>query len=1056
MPHRRSDHAARRPGMSAEERRRLKWLVGSAVGLILVWAGVWYANHRLMQQRMVLDAREAAERGDFPSAWQLIGPALSQSDPPADVLLVAGVAALGLKRPQEALQYWEQIPDDGSEEAVQARIESGKCLFMVTRRLTDAERMLQRAVKQDPRRSEVHDYIAFILGLCGRSWELIPHRLAMIALDRVEPMHLYVLSLASAAIENPELLEPYARSAPDDPGPLLGLSRLAYEDRNYEQAAEYARAAVERDPSSGEAYAKQGRALFQLQSASELRGWLATVPAAADSHPEIWALRGSVALRLHEEDVALRCYWEAARRDANHQAAIYQVGRLLANAGRNAEAAPFLTRANGLQEYINAVKIAMNMVTAEEVRHAAELAERLGLVWESYGWLQLLGRKNALTETDQVAMQRLRSRFATTFPPVRRNLEEVNPALAIDLSDLPLARPPQVAAADSNSAPSSVVTASSPAGTSTTGSASPSVHERPSTALAGSAVASQPASTANAVVTNGRRPSLMKTESATSGGLQVTPKLVDQAAERGLVFQYFNAGNPQRDIRYMYEFTGGGLGVLDHDLDGWPDIYCTQGCAWPPEKETGEHLDQLFQNRDGNRFVNVTNAAHLQETGFGQGVAVADYDDDGFPDLWVANIGANRLLHNQGDGTFAVVELPADIAGNEWTSSMLMADVNRDGWCDLLAVNYLGGDDVFTLRCGLTGVCLPQKFPGVPDRLSLGTGEGRFVDASQSAGVALESGKGLGVVAADFMGDGSLDIFVANDSVANFFYRLSEPAPNTRFREEAFIAGVAMNEEGKAEACMGVACGDADGDGRLDLYVTNFYLESNTFYRQEEGGTFSDSTQSAGLRDPSLPMLGFGTQFFDLENDGWLDLFVANGHIGDFRAEKIPFQMSPQLYRNLGQGQFTDQSATAGSFFTRPCLGRAVAVTDWNRDGADDLLVGHLDQPLALLTNQTPHGRFLRLQVRGTTAPRDAVGAIVKVTSGERRWVRQITAGDGYQSTNSRCLLFGLGEVKQVDQITVQWPSGHEESFGPRPVDSHWLLIEGGRSFSLQSSPTAN
>ena len=1052
MTNRNSERTARRSGVfSLEERRRLKWLLGVAGSLLVVWLIVWYANGRLAEQRMVLDAREAVEKGEFQAAWRLVEARLSQADPPADVLLVGGVAALGMKRPESALELWSQIEDDGSAEAVQARIEAGKCLLLVVRRPSDAERMFQRAIKQDPRRNEAHDFVAFILGLCGRSWELIPHRLAMIALDRVEPMHLYVLSLASAAIENPELLEPYSRSAPDDPGPLLGLSRLAFEERDYERAAEYAKAAVERDPNSVEAYAKQGRALFHVRSPQELRRFLATVPASADSHPEIWALRGTVALRLNEEDVALRCFWEAARRDANHQAAIYQIGRLLSNAGRNSEADPFLQRANQLQEYINAVKIGMNLVQAVEVRHAADLAEKLGLLWEAYGWLQLLGRMNAITDSDQAALSRLRSRFSKSFPPTHRNLDESNPALAIDLSSFPLARAPLIAATDRPQP--SIGNRSDQAANATATSAK---EPTPAAQLASGATAardgSPPTGTASSGATAmaaGRAASGLR--AAAGSASRVEPRLVDEATERGLAFQYVNGGNPRQDIRFMYEFTGGGVAVIDYDLDGWPDVYCTQGGSWPPAQASGDDIDQLFQNRDGQRFVNVTAAAQIQESGFGQGVAVGDYDEDGFPDLWVANIGANQLWHNQGDGTFQVVELPADVVGKEWTSSTLMADVNRDGWCDLLAINYLGGDDVFTLRCGQTGVCLPQKFPGVPDRLAIGSGEGQFTDVSESAGVALSTGKGLGVVGADFTGDGSLELFVANDSVANFFHRLVEPAPHTRFREEAFVTGVAMNEEGKAEACMGVACGDADGDGRIDLYITNFYLESNTFYRQEEDGTFSDATQSSGLRDPSLPMLGFGTQFFDLENDGWLDLFVTNGHIGDFRAEKIPFQMPPQLYRNLGQGQFIDQSAAAGPFFARPCLGRAVAVIDWNRDGADDLLVGHLDQPLALLTNRTAAERFLSLQLRGTSAARDAVGAIVRVTAGTRTWVRQITAGDGYQSANSRCLVFGLGAVETVDKVTVQWPSGVEESFGSRPVDSHWLLQEGGRAVSLST-----
>ncbi|MBW3599040.1 MAG: CRTAC1 family protein, partial [Planctomycetes bacterium] len=317
---------------------------------------------------------------------------------------------------------------------------------------------------------------------------------------------------------------------------------------------------------------------------------------------------------------------------------------------------------------------------------------------------------------------------------------------------------------------------------------------------------------------------------------------------------------------------------------------------------------------------------------------------------------------------------------------------------------------------------------------------------TQEAGIVLPDGKGLGIVAGDFAGEGRVSLFIANDTTPNF-YLVNQAAPGERpqFADRALIAGLGLNEEGRTEACMGVAAGDADGDGRLDLFITNFESDSNTLYRNTDGRLFLDATRDARLREPSLPMLGFGTQFLDADLDGRLDLVVANGHIDNFGAGAAAYQMPPQFFHNLGAGRFAEAKAeTLGSYFQGRYLGRGLARCDWNGDGREDVVISHLDAPAALVTNRTtPAGNSLSIRLSGVTSARDAIGAVVRAKAGDAVLVRQLTAGDGYQASNQRTLHFGLGDRDRVDELTIHWPSGQIDTAEGLEAGRGYLFIEG-------------
>jgi hypothetical protein len=366
-------------------------------------------------------------------------------------------------------------------------------------------------------------------------------------------------------------------------------------------------------------------------------------------------------------------------------------------------------------------------------------------------------------------------------------------------------------------------------------------------------------------------------------------------------------------------------------------------------------------------------------------------------------------------------------------------------------VGYVQGEHVFDRPClmpdGSPRLCTPHEFPAAPDHLYLNLGDGRFADVSVEAGLDVPDGKGLGVVAADFDGSGRLSLFVGNDAVPNFLFvnETSAPGAPPRFREQGLATGVAVDGEGRSQACMGIAAGDADGNGRLDLYVTNFRNEANTLYLQHDALVWVDDTRRAGLHEASFDLLGFGTQFLDADLDGRPDLVVTNGHVGDLRRHGVPYQMRPQFFRNVGRGRFVElEGAAAGPFFQGEYLGRGLARLDWNRDGRPDFVVQHLESPAALVTNRTARpGHFLTLELTGTVSARDALGATVSLQAGGQTQTAQLCAGDGYLASNQRQLFFGLGAATTIERLEVAWPSGHKSVFTQLDADQELHLIEG-------------
>ena len=525
-----------------------------------------------------------------------------------------------------------------------------------------------------------------------------------------------------------------------------------------------------------------------------------------------------------------------------------------------------------------------------------------------------------------------------------------------------------------------------------------------------------------------------------------TPVFREVASEAGVSFQHYNGADPTGERVYMFELSGGAAVVLDYDGDHWPDLYLTQGTSFPVDPAEHQWRDRLFRNLGDGTFEDVTEEAGLAEYGLTQSAAAGDMDNDGDPDLFIANLGRNVLYSNNGDGTFTQVDLPDEVAGNVWSSGCGWGDLDGDGFDDVYVVNYLGGPELFTRVCthnGKPAQCHPRLFPGEQDQLLMNDGRGGFRDETNL--IRTNNGKGLGLILADLDGDADMDVFVSNDSVANFAFR-NQLADTGTFglSEEAMLMGLAFDERGWEQACMGIAAADVENDGLLDLFVTNFYREANTLYRQATPGVFVDATRAANLRDSSWLAMGWGTQFLDFELDGDMDLVIANGHLNDLRDEDKAYQMPTELHVNSGGRFEMVPAADLSDYFRREHLGRSVARWDFNRDGLEDFCVSHVDQPIAILRNETPDaGHGLSVQLSAVRTARDAFGSVVEARCGDVVYRQQLTSGCGFAAGNQRQLVFGLGAADKVDELTIHWPSGNTDTYRDVPAGQQVRFIEG-------------
>ena len=573
----------------------------------------------------------------------------------------------------------------------------------------------------------------------------------------------------------------------------------------------------------------------------------------------------------------------------------------------------------------------------------------------------------------------------------------------------------------------------------------------------------------------------------------LVPLLVDVADQMGVAAEFHADMVPER--YFLPEIMGGGAAWIDVDQDGWLDLYLMNGCQLrdprlenappsdgkpvvdlpatggssvtqqsqvqpggnPTPSAAGAGQDQastaprvytnrLFLSRGGRSFVDVTQLSRTGDTAYGQGCAVGDFNADGFPDLYLTNYGANVLLQNNGDGTFMDATAKAGVGDAAWGTSTAWFDVDGDDDLDLYVVNYLDVTYDNRLMCPIhkkPAYCGPSHYDALPDRVYVNQGNGSFVDAAEKLGLLRPGGKGLAINVLDLDDDLRPEVYVANDMKPNFLYTRTreDQKQGTRYRDAATAGGCAVSDTGQNEASMGIACGDFDGDGRCDIFLTHFYTHKNTLYRNLGSLMFDDNSRRSRIAASSYQTLGFGTVPLDVDRDGALDLFIVNGNV--LGPHQAPNQMQAQLMHNDGRGRFEDVSAHSGAYFHEMILGRGAAAGDFDNDGDTDLVATHLDRRTALLENRTfPERHFFGLTLC-TPSRVPPVGGRIVVVRDDQRIVCPIAAGGSYLSRSDSRILVGLGEKDEPIQLEIFWPSGRRDEFRDLAVDRYWRIMEG-------------
>lgn len=938
-------------------------------------------------QDLARAARLQLAKGDLAAARSSAERALQLSDTPSIRLIAAKTTAA--EDPPLAIAHLDQIADDHPVAVDALPLRVRLCLEHPPLK-PQAESALRRLLGVAPGDHVARRQLGFLLALQGRQDEALSCWLANVQAGTFSVDELCWLAAAERPLTDDADFR--AVTADDPPATVLTAVHALAHDYQSARALKLLRQFLPKHADCLPAWEQLG---LLLQSAGQpLDEWERGLPPEASRSSVVWKIRGQWARRHGDTRLAAMCFRRSLVLQPNQSAVCHQLSQCCERLG--------------------------------QIEHAAQLKQRTELCLQAV----TLGKK--LAEQHPPYDVSLVQKLANTLESLGRHTEAVAWCAVAGQQQVPDAWPVKMRTRLRHSARQSAQLAT---GQSTQRSAVQNgwvvAEAHPATWLANFDVAWEPP------------PDMAPSAPATPATSSVQWKNV--SAELGLTLSYQFGTPPDQPQRRLFEFTGGGLAVLDFDGDGWPDLYATQAGHQPPFTPQSQFHDHLYRNKRGVQFDEIGAIAGLINARFGQGVAAGDINNDGFPDLYVANIDGNQLFVNNGDGTFTDVTASSGIGHSGWTTSCAIADLDCDGLPDLYDLTFV--KEAYDKVCPVNGVphsCIPGELPADDNVFWRGTGDGHFENATHEAQLTAPKGDGLGLVIGR-IADAPLSVFVANDGRPNFLFEAGgslSKSVDTRYVNRASAAGVAVDSLGQAQACMGIAAADFDGDEQIDLYVTNFYSESNTLYRQLAAGVFADETSAFRLTEPSRAVLGFGAQALDADNDGWPDLLVANGHVDDFTADGIPYRMPAQFYHNQQGQHFSLATADrSGPFFAQPTLGRSVVRWDFNRDGLPDAVVGRLDEPIAVLANSTSTThRSVSVRLVDVQSARDAVGAVVVCTVGGRRLRAALTAGDGYHASNERVLHFGLGSASVIDRLEVQWPDGRQQSWQNVPVSDNGEL----------------
>jgi len=974
--------------------RRWLWIICLVTLLGMVGWVAWQVVSARQFESGLARVRRLMDTDQFAAARQwlvLLAPPWSKN---AEVAYRLGVCEHASGDIQAALTAWSRV-EPRSPWDVRARLARARTAVGDLGRFSDAEAILAGLQPEaGPARDEVRHTLSELYFWEGRrdAMRRLLEEGYRFTTDPVLELrdHWRVDNAVTLLEKVRSEVDRAAHLAPDDDRVWLAQANLAIQIGRFDLAASWLDRCVGRrpnDPAVWRARLDWARASGNL---GELRPALAHLSARSFTEDERLALRAWLASRRghsQEERIAL----EQLVAIVHESWAMDRLALLAREAGQHDQARDYRRRKAGLDAAKDRYRLLLDeQITPDRFAELATLAESLGRRFEARGWWALVARFAPSDRSAAEALSRL-----------RRLPEPARPAQSVTLADLLSDLDPQLKAVADRSRP------------------------------------------------------------ASPGVAAVMPRFIDVAGRAGLNFTFDNGRSP---LRQLPETTAGGVALLDYDGDGWLDVYVVQGGAFPPDPARPNAGDRLFHNRGDGTFEDASERSGIarMKRGYGHGVTVGDIDNDGHPDVLITRWRSYALYRNRGDGTFEDITDRAGLGGDrDWPTSAAFADLDNDGDLDLYVCHYLVWDAEHPTLCPRKtesadservepgqkfNYCTPRPFAALSDHLFRNDG-GRFTDVTVEAGVVDRNGRGLGVVAADIDDDGLIDLFVANDTTANYLWH---NLGGMKFEEAGVSSGVASNAGGAFQAGMGTACGDLDGDGSLDLFVTNFYGESTTFFRNLGSGIFSDQTAAIGLAAPSRFLLGFGIGLLDADNDGRLDLATANGHVNDDRPD-YPYQMPAQLMIGGNDGRLTDVTQTAGAPWTVARVARGLAVGDLDNDGRVDVVILSQNSPLGVFLNQTAGGHAVSFSLEGTRSNRDGVGAAVTVTAGGRRRRAWRYGGGSFQSASDPRLHFGLGQDR-IDEVEVQWPSGQVDRFKDVESDRCYRVREGAKTLGASRS----
>ena len=842
--------------------------------------------------------------------------------------------------------------------------------------LVEAERKAKAVLAAYPASVPANRLLADIYHAQGRRWEAYRLTERLIRLGNFSTPDLMNGVDTREPVDMPTLREAAKGLAPDDPYTRLADLRMLTAANRWSDTVDDLKTLTSDNPKLLEPWIWYGEALVETQRWSGIPDWLSSPPQGYQQHPEFWYVLGRIQEMEMNFTRAARCYAEALRFDRRHLAAMQALSVTLTAMHQSDLAAAVRVEAGKLVRIKDLFQQIQRGLGKREA--FAEIAK---LYRELEDELGAFGW-TAILLADE------RKPFPEELVAIQKRLRAGAKMECRILGKLPV---------DSWPLPDQTKVAAD-----------------------------------------------MLEQNPVASSTNVPIRLRDVAADRGVNATYNNGSEPGRGWTTV-EGLGGGVSAIDYDRDGWVDLYFSQAGDNPMKASPAYQPKSLYRSIRSQRFVEIAGEAGVAHRGFGQGTGVSDIDQDGFDDLLVADLGQISCFRNQGDGTFEAIPLPQAPAPASWNSSIQAADLNGDSLPDIVQGSYIHGEDVYTRRCPTAQnpnliFCHPKRFEPGKSRILFNHGDGSWTLAPEVILDSLVDGYTLGTLITDLDGNGSNDVFFANDVSPNHLLLSRKDDGHVTLEELGMRAGVAVDAAGRSQASMGIACGDQNRDGQLDIIVTNFRYEDSTLYLQVAPGVFIDGTRTARLGEFTREWLSFGCQLADLDNDGWLDFITVNGHIDMLTPWKMPPQV---LYNRQGKFEWLKQPSP-GEYFDVDNVGRSLTMADLDRDGRLDFAVTHLDRSAALLLNESTSSpnAYLQLELVGVQSQREAIGARVIVRSGDERWVATLAVGDGYYGTNERLVHVGLGKISQADTVEIVWPSGEQEVYRDLQPGHRYRVIE--------------